>query len=279
MARYVSRHGALATADAKTELTDLGSDGTGLDPIKVLPGENSIKQIWVVGGNEAPTKTACGHATTYSIEGTGVVGGPHHVLGYGYTCLATGNTGFYRIRGPAVLNVDIGLIPGGDVFIYAAQDGTDAGTPNVGATLAITGAGSSNKKYETRYGTVTALSTSTALSGMIGGGSKTTISPGAATRISRIWTGYANELALATAAGGSCIASITGGLAEGEFNMVVGAHGSLSTTTGSTVGFYPIADSGPLNLRLSGGPITMVGEQTGVDHGTAMPMVTVELSK
>ena len=133
-------------------------------------------------------------------------------------------------------------------------------------------------RYETRFATITALSTSTAMSGVAGGGTKNTISPGRMKHITRMFTSYANELALATAAGGGCMGKILGGLEKGEFDFVCGAHGSLSTTTGSTVGYYPIADSGPLSLGLSGKPIVMFAEMTGVDHGTAMPTATLELS-
>ena len=277
MARYVSRHGQVAAADALVELTDLGSDGTSLDPITVLPGEKSIKQFWAVPGNEAATKTACGGPTIYEISGSGVVNGPHYITGYGYAMIATGNCAFYKIKGPRVLPVEIGL-KAGDIIVKAACDGTDAGTPNPGYTLAITGQGARNCRYESRFATCTALSTSTAMSGTAGGGTKTTISPAGFKKITRIFTSYSNELPLDTAAGGSCIAKILGGLTAGEFDLVCGAHGSLTTTTGATGGYSLIADTGPLNLELSGSPIIMYAEQTGVDHGTAMPTVTLELS-
>ena len=279
MARYDYRHGAVATADTVTELTDRGSDGTAMDPIKVQPGERSIKQLWPVYGNEAATLTACGGPTTIRISGTGV-DGVHEFPAPGWAMLNTSNAAFAFYRPAVPYDVEIGLIPGGNIDIYAACDGTDMGTPNPGCGLTITGLSPRAKgiRYETALASITAVATSTAFALRMGTVTRNSINPGNAKKITRLFTTYSNELPLVTAAGGTCFGTIVGGIENGPFPFVCGGHSTLGTTTGTGGGIYPIADSGLLEILLNGNNISLVGEQSGDDHGTAMPSVCMELS-
>ena len=127
---YRSREGAVPDADTKTQLTTLGSQ-TAPGPLLVPGGAAFLRAAFIsaVTSNEA----ADGYSYLVRLEGPGIARGVFNICaGSGGTAVATGSASNHpSTRVP----INIAVIPGQEILIFAENTQGDMGTSEVGVTL------------------------------------------------------------------------------------------------------------------------------------------------
>jgi len=273
MAIYETREGPMAAANVWVALTQCGSQGA-LNAFSVPARHNSIKELWFTFTEPVPADSA-GGIVCVKLSGGGLRYGEQYFVIGGQGREETGNSGAADGMVPVKFKVNIAVISGGEIWAYGAQYGTDSGTPEVAVTAVWSKESAPERYYVARMLAAGALDTDTLLTTLVDTVlGAIAISP-SCHKIYSVF-GVQGGITLATATGGTGMIRLRNGIKEGEQSFCVGAQASLSTTTGVSGG-YSFAKQTMCDLNLTGGPISPYGCQSGVDWGTPVFGVGLEL--
>lgn len=127
---YRSREGATSAVDTKSQLSTLGSE-TAPGPLLVPAGAKSLRAI--ITALACDLATAADGTHFIRLEGPGLPEGPETVaVGASGAQVATG--GSYSSPAQRV-ELDIPVVSGNEILIFAENAGEDSGTSTVGVTL------------------------------------------------------------------------------------------------------------------------------------------------
>ena len=131
MARlYRSREGEATAADAKTQLTTLGSE-TAPGPLLVPAGVQKLAGIIIAAMENFAAATS--YSALIRLEGPGLQEGPEtFAAAAGGVPVATGGN-FASVAQFTPLNIPV--TPANEILIFAEMAGTDVGQVSVGVTL------------------------------------------------------------------------------------------------------------------------------------------------
>jgi hypothetical protein len=191
----------------------------------------------------------------------------------------TGSSSAVEYMLPVKFDTNIGVKPGGEVWVQAAQCGTDWGTAEFLVGLVFSADQAPERYYISRHiADTAAVDTDVAANTLVDDSSAGAIQiPGNCRRIYSMIVG-SGTLSLASASGGTNHIRLRGtGLIGGEQVITAGGIGSLSTTTGVSGG-YQLATQIPTDMEVKGaGQINVLVAQTGVDAGTPNIGITLEV--
>jgi len=274
MSIYMAREGPCATVNVWAALNTLGSSGT-VNSIVVPAGQNSIKELWLEFCNGAIADTS-GGIQCVKLTGSGLKYGDQFFIIGGDGREVTGNSAKGEGMLPVKQKVEIATNPGGEIWVYGGQYGTDSGTPEILAGLVFSTATAPERYYVIRMAACAALHTETALTANMDQ------TPGAI----RVPSHMHHIYSITTATQGICLVGATGGtsyvmlrgaIKGGEVVMVAGALSNMSTGTGVSGGLQSAVQV-PTSIEVQGGTeINCWGVQAGVDWGTPYVAVCVEL--
>ncbi len=274
MSIYDLREGAFGTVNTWTALTGKGSGGT-VNAMTVPAGMNSIRELWVTFCEPVPADSA-GGLICVKLTGTGLKFGEQKFLVGGLGREETSNNAYSDGMLPVKLKVAVATNPGGEIWAWAAQYGTDMGTPEAAVQPVWSSEAAPERYYVIRMAACGTLDADTALSADVSDTPGVIQVPGHLKHIYSITTATGGVY-LATATGGTSFVRLRGALKSGELVICAGAHGALSTTTGVSGG-YSFAVQVPTMVEITGGgQISAYGDQSGVDWGTPYIGVGVEL--
>jgi hypothetical protein len=273
MSIYETREGPCAAVNTWAGLTQCGSQGT-LNAFSVPAGYNSIKELWLGFCEPVPADTA-GAVFAVKLSGPGLKYGDQFFLVGGNGREETGNSGAAESMAPTMLKVDIAVNPGGEIWVYGAQFGTDSGTPEVACTVVWSKSGAPERYYDIRMAACAALDTDVLLTTRVDTALGNIAPPPICKHLYSVFSAWGG-ITLATATGGTGYIRIRNGIKQGEQVFSAGANGALSTTTGVSGGLNR-ATQIPCEIELTGGPMTPYGCQSGVDWGTPYLAVGVEM--
>jgi len=277
MAKYDLREGPVTAADTYTVLTTVGPDTRGS---VIVPSDcHSIKQIW--GSYHTSTQTnAKGALAAVKLDGAGVAGvGKYETLLGGYTnATITTSGGQVQEFKSFIIETNLAVTPGQELWVYGAMvTSSDAGTLEVQVGL-VFDQGQGEKRYSfIRQGDCGTLDTKTGLNLDAEGATKNNIViPSGCTHIVSMIPALGG-ITLATATGGTAMIRLEGGMTDGNMQFAVGGSGALVTTTGESSGYF-LTDQIKTDITLaSGGQISVFGVQSGVDWGTPVIGIAVEM--
>lgn len=277
MALYVTREGPTATASVWANLITVGGETRGA--IIVPPGYASIKQVFVSITNCVSTD-AKGMLFGVQLAGSGMKGAEYSFLAGGYTSGTITTSGANGLsRKSMVLDTNIAVLPGAEIWIRAAQiTDSDGGTPNTAVTLVFSKSGGAVRSSYIRYMAAGTLNTPVAA---VYDAVNATVNgiqlPQQARHITNLITAVGGTTLGATAGGGNAIVRLKSALIEGEMCLPAGGWGSELTTTGTCTGIW-IPNPIPTDITVLGGATLNVEvEQDGVDWGTPLIGVSVEV--
>jgi len=273
MAIYETREGPLATANVWGALTQCASQGT-LNALSVPARHNSIKELWVTFTEDGPTDSA-GGIMCLKLSGGGLKYGEQYFVVGGQGREETGSSAGTDGMTPVKFKVNIAVIPGGEIWVFGAQYGTDMGTPELAVTAVYSKEAAPERYYVARMLACGTLDTDTLLTTLVDTALGAITVPPTCHKIYSVM-GVQGGITLATATGGTGMVRLRNGIKEGEQSFGIGAQASLSTTTGVSGG-YSFAKQTFCDLNLTGGPISPYGCQSGVDWGTPVVGVGLEL--
>lgn len=273
MAIYETREGPCATVNVWSALVTCGSQGT-VNAFTVPAGYRSIKELWFTWTDGAPADTS-GGVIAVKLSGPGLVYGDQFFVVGGNGKEETGNSGAAEGMTPVKYKVNIAVEPGGEIWAYGAQYGTDSGTPEPACTAVWTKDTAPERYYVIRMGACTALDTDALLQVVVDTTLGNISIPPQCHKIYSVF-GAVGGIMLATASGGTAYVRLRNGIKQGEQVYLAGAMANLSTTTGVSGG-YTIGLQTQCELDLTGQPITPYGCQNGVDWGTPYVACGLEL--
>lgn len=127
---YRSREGSATAVDTKTQLSTLGSE-TAPGPLLVPAGAKSLAAVICAAGlNLAAVNDT---ALFIRLEGPGLPEGPETItISGGGVQVATGGSYIQTAQRYAL---DIPVVPGNEILIFAEMAGEDIGGATVGVTL------------------------------------------------------------------------------------------------------------------------------------------------
>lgn len=271
---FRSREGAPTAVDTKTQLTTLGSQ-TAPGPLLVPGGASFLRAAYVAGvsSNEA----AAQGGFLIRLEGPGIERGLFtFAAGAHGTAVATGtHTRIASVRVP----INIKVIPGQEVLIFAEALGVDMGTYQIGITLEFgTEAGPEGeiKSEVTVEGDITAVDTLTRLTAQGSVSAPSRLTPPDATMLKRILFAIASD---AAADGEVTYILRLGGdaIKGGEQTIVIGAESWIDVATGGDgMGVdMPVHILDNLDLEVTPSETLDISvEMAGVDIGTATVIIT-----
>ena len=275
---FRSREGALADADAKTQLTTLGSQ-TAPGPL-LVPGDAKFLKaayVAVISSFEA----ADNYSFLIRLEGPGVARGVFNfAAGSGGVPVATGGSASVRsVRIP----INIAVIPGQEILVFAENVHGDMGTHQAAVTLEFgSEAGPEGVVLGeiTVEGEITAVDTLTRLTAQGSVTAPSRLTPPDAKLLKRLIVSVAHD-----------------GQADGEVNFIVrlggdaikGGEQTLVVGGGSRIAVQSGSDAAPNvmpptvfdNLDIEINPnetLDISAEMPGVDVGTAGIVVTAVLA-
>ena len=127
---YKSREGEATALDTKTQLTTLGSE-TAPGPLLVPAGAKQISRILVATMGNMAAATSC--MNLIRIEGPGLSSGPEV---FAAKCFGQGVATGGNASDPAEeIVVNIPVVPGNEILIFAEMSGTDIGQVSAAVTL------------------------------------------------------------------------------------------------------------------------------------------------
>lgn len=127
---FRSREGALSTEDSKTQLTTLGSQ-TAPGPLLVPGGASFLKAVYISGLNSGAA--AVQYGMLVRLEGPGIKRGTFTVAaGAGGQAVATGG---HQVLPSKRIPVNLQVVPGQEILVFAEALGADADTYQIGVTL------------------------------------------------------------------------------------------------------------------------------------------------
>ena len=273
MSIYETREGPCAAVNTWAALAQCGSQGT-LNAFSVPAKHNSIKELWITFTEGVPSDSA-GGLIAVKLSGNGLKYGDQFFVVGGQGREETGNSGKAQGMVPVKFKTNIAVNPGGEIWAYGAQYGTDSGTPEVAITAVWSKEGAPERYYVIRMLACATLDTDTLLTTCVDTALGAIAVPPQCHKIYSVM-GAVGGIYLATATGGTAMVRLRNGIKEGEQTFTVGACANLSTTTGVSGG-YTFAKQTFTDLNLTGGPISPYGAQDGVDWGTPYIGVCLEL--
>jgi hypothetical protein len=127
---YRTREGTVASVDAKTQLTTLGSE-TAPGPLLVPQGVKNLVKI--IAAQCFNMGAATGYSALVRLEGPGLPQGPEVIaLGVGGVPVATGGNGVV----PAIqVPLNVPVTSGNEILIFGEMVGTDVGSSEFVCTL------------------------------------------------------------------------------------------------------------------------------------------------
>lgn len=127
---YRSREGQITAVDTKSQLSTLGSESAP-GPLLVPAGAKTLNAVIAVFATDCAV--AADGAILLRLEGPGLPEGPETIaIGAHGVAVATGGHGS---RTAKRYELNIPVVPGNEILIFAENAGEDVGTETVGATL------------------------------------------------------------------------------------------------------------------------------------------------
>lgn len=271
---YRSREGAIPNADTKTQLTTLGSQ-TAPGALLVPGSAKFLKAAYVavVSSFEA----ADNYSFLIRLEGPGIHRGVFNfAAGAGGVPVATGGSAtIHATRVP----INIAVIPGQEILIFAENVHGDMGTHEAAVTLEFgteAGPEGETKGEITVEGEMTAVDTLVRLTSQGSVTAPSRLTPPDATLLKRVVVAVAHD---GQADGEATFILRLGGdaIKGGEQTLVIGAGSRIAVQTGSDAAPNVMAPMVFDNLDLEISPnetLDISVEMAGVDVGTAGAVVT-----
>lgn len=271
---FRSREGALSAVDTKTQLTTMGSQTA--PGALLVPGNAAfLRAAYVVGvsSNEAADQ----YGFIVRLEGPGIARGTFNLCaGAGGTAVATG--GHTLVHAPRI-PINIKVIPGQEVLIFAEAVGDDMGTYQAAVTLEFgTEAGPEGETLSeiTVEGDVTAVDTLTRLTAQGSVTAPSRLTPPDAKILKRIIVAVGSD---AAADGEVTYHLRLGGdaIRGGEQVLTIGAESFIDVATGGDgeMGFMAPMIFDNLDLEVTPSEtLDISAEMAGVDVGSATFVVT-----
>lgn len=271
---FRSREGAPTAVDTKVQLTTLGSQ-TAPGPLLVPGGAAFLKAIYVAGvsSNEAAGQGAL----MIRLEGPGISRGVFNVAAGAHgTAVATGTHS--RIAAKR-LPINIAVIPGQEILVYAEALGADMGTYQIAVTLEFgseVGPEGEVKSEVTVEGDITAVDTLTRLTAQGSVTAPSRLTPPDATMLKRLIFAVASD---AAADGEVTYIVRLGGdaIKGGEQTIILGAESWIDVAAGGDgMGPDMVAQMfDNLDLEITPNETLDISvEMAGVDVGTATVVAT-----
>lgn len=271
---YRSREGAVTDVNAKTQLTTLGSQ-TAPGPL-LVPGAAQYLTALILS-SVASNESATQGAYLVRIEGPGVARGVFIVAAGGDGgAVATGGT----VLAPSVrIPVNIRVIPGQEILVFAEAVGNDQGTYQAAVTLEFdskVGPEGEVKGEVTVEGDITAVDTLTRLTAQGSVTAPSRLTPPDAKMLKRLIYAVGHD----SAADGevSFILRLGGDAVKGgEQTIVIGGGSFIDVQTGSDAGRNYMLPQVLDNVDIEISPnetLDISVEMAGVDVGSATAVVT-----
>lgn len=271
---FRSREGAVTDADAKTQLTTLGSQ-TAPGALLVPGGASFLRAAYVAAISSF--EAADNYSFIVRLEGPGIARGSFvFAAGSGGVPVATGGAGTVPSKR---IPINIPVTPGQEVLIFAENTQGDMGTHQVGVTLEFgTEAGPEGevKGEITVEGEITAVDTLTRLTTQGSVTAPSRLTPPDATVLKRLIYSVAHdgqadgEVSFIVRLGGDAIKG-------GEQTITLGAGARIAVQSGSDAAPNVMPPMILDNLDLEITPnetLDISAEMCGVDVGTAGVVVT-----
>ena len=271
---YRSREGALADDDVKTQLTTLGSQ-TAPGPL-LVPGQATFLRaayVTAVTSNEA----ADGYAFLFRLEGPGIARGTYIVPGpAGGGAVATGG---HTLTPSVRVPINIPVIEGQEILVFAEQLGGDMGTMQAGITLEFgteVGPEGESKGEVTVEGEVTGVDTLTRFTTQGSVTAPSRLTPPDATLLKRIIYSIGED----SAADGEAtfVLRLSGdAIKGGEQTFVLGSAGFIDVQSGADAAHGAMVPMmlDNLDLEITGNETLDISvEMAGVDVGTATGVIS-----
>lgn len=272
---FRSREGALADDDVKTQLTTLGSQ-TAPGPLLVPGKAKFLRAAHVVGvsSNEAADQ----YAFLVRLEGPGLTQGDFvFAAGAGGGAVATGG---HALAPSTRIPINIPVIPGQEILVFAEALGDDMGTYQAAVTLEF-GEAAGNEGPTlgeiTVEGDITAVDTITRLTAQGSVSAPSRLTPPNAKMIKRVIAAVGADCA---ADGEVSYILRLGGNAvnEGEQEIVLGGESYIDVQAGADPAHGHMTPRIFDNLDIAVSPsdtLDISVEMAGVDIGSATAVVTV----
>jgi hypothetical protein len=127
---YRTREGTVSAADARTQLSTLGSE-TAPGPLLVPAG--ATKLLGVIAAQNFNMAAATGYTALLRLEGPGLPEGPECIaIGAGGVPVATGGNG---VNKATFFPLDIPVTVANEIQLFGEMAGTDVGSSEFAATL------------------------------------------------------------------------------------------------------------------------------------------------
>lgn len=272
---YRTREGNIATVDARTQLTTVGSE-TAPGPLLVPQGMKYI--VGMVVSHIASQAVATGYAALARLEGPGLPNGPEAIaVGAGGNAVATG--GNHAIK-PKMLEVAFPVTPGNEILVFGEMVGTDVGSLEMGVTLVFADtlpSGMSVSRTFTVEGDITAADTKTNLTTQ---GSVTAPSPVVPAGVKKIVGMIVAATSEGLADGYQTMFVRLGGNAvlNGEQVISIGSCARIAVQSGSDAAAQGVEVTQFKDLDIdvrASDTIAVSAEGPGVDSGTIHVVVTL----
>ena len=237
---------------------------------------HSIKQI--VGVTHHIAADAEGYIS--AIRLTGLKWGNYETAIGGMTSgkLAGAAGGSALCMKPTVINTNLAVVPGAEMWVEAAQIGT-ATAASTNVEICFDAA-----EGEKRYGFIRHLLTATANAKAMANSDVTSTTaygikvPSDARRITSMIPLLGGTVAAATAVGGLANVRLEGGLPDGDFGLTCGGFAGLASTAAQQMGYFE-PDQIQTNVRVSPGSIIQVyTECVATDWGAPNIGIAIEMA-
>ncbi len=271
---FRSREGAVDAADTKTQLTTLGSQ-TAPGALLVPAAASFLRAVYVSGITSF--EAADNYSYILRLEGPGISRGVFNVAaGAGGVPVATGGSATVPSKR---LPINIAVIPGQEILVFAENVHGDMGTGQVGVTLEFgseAGAEGVTLGEITVEVEITAVDTLTRLTAQGSVTAPSRLTPPDAKMLKRLIVAIAHdgqadgEVNFIVRLGGDAIKG-------GEQTLVIGGGSRIAVQTGSDAAPNVMAPMilDNLDLEVTGGEtLDISAEMAGVDVGTAGIVVT-----
>lgn len=271
---FRSREGAVDAADTKTQLTTLGSQ-TAPGALLVPAAASFLRAVYVSGITSF--EAADNYSYILRLEGPGIARGVFNVAaGAGGVPVATGGSATVPSKR---IPINIAVIPGQEILIFAENVHGDMGTGQFAATLEFgteAGPEGETKGEITVEVEITAVDTLTRLTAQGSVTAPSRLTPPDATMLKRLIVTAAHdgqadgEVNFIIRLGGDAIKG-------GEQTLVIGGGSRIAVQTGSDAAPNVMAPMifDNLDLEVTGGEtLDISAEMAGVDVGTAGVVVT-----
>jgi len=279
MKQYRVREGDVTAVDTKTQLTTVGSD-TAPGPLMVPQNMKYITAVTIAAIQNMAAAT--GFSAFIRLEGPGLQNGPESLCaGAGGNAVATGGN---FVNKAARIPINLPVVPGNEIQVFAEMAGTDIG--GIGFVVGLefsdaAGAGASEHKTITVEGDVTAVDTRTALLTQGSVTSPSLIAPAGYSKIDKIVVAAASE---GLADGKQVFYIRLGGnsVLGGEQIIPVSASGRIAVQVGSDAAPQCMTPLVFDDLQIAVSPsdtISVWAEGAGDDTGTGYACVTLMFAK